>query len=89
MMVTKKGFASLPLNLVYAFVLLACVVVTYNAVNALWLALSGQQDAVPVGVGPILFGLFATVWDFIFLGMKRTLRRIVADAGKQVKQRDP
>ena len=86
MMVMKKGFISLPLNVIYAFVLLACIVGTYNAVNAVWLAASGQQDTIPVGVGPILFGLFATVWDLIFLGMKRTLKRIIADADKQVKR---
>jgi hypothetical protein len=85
MMVTKKGFISLPLNVIYAFVLLACIVGTYNAVNAVWLAASGQQDAIPVGVGPILFGLFATVWDLIFLGMKQTLKRIISDADRQVK----
>ena len=86
MMFPKKGFASLPLNILYAFVLLACVVGTYNAVNALWLSLSGQKDTIPIGVGPILFGLFATLWDLVFLGMKRMLKRIVSDASKQVKQ---
>lgn len=85
MMVTKKGFISLPLNVIYAFVLLACIVGTYNAMNAVWLAASGQQDTIPVGVGPILFGLFATVWDLIFLGMKQMLKRIISDADRQVK----
>ena len=85
MMVTKKGFISLPLNVIYAFVLLACIVGAYNAVNAVWLAASGQQDTIPVGVGPILFGLFATVWDLIFLGMKQMLKRIISDADRQVK----
>ena len=85
MMVTKKGFISLPLNVIYAFVLLACIVGTYNAVNAVWLAASGQQDTIPLGVGPILFGLFATVWDLIFLGMKQMLKRIISDADRQVK----
>ena len=81
----KKGFISLPLNVIYAFVLLVCIVGTYNAVNAVWLAASGQQDTIPVGVGPILFGLFATIWDLIFLGMKRMLKRIISDADRQVK----
>ena len=71
--------------MIYAFVLLACIVGTYNAVNAVWLAASGQQDTIPVGVGPILFGLFATVWDLIFLGMKQMLKRIISDADRQVK----
>ena len=57
----------------------------YNAVNALCLAVSGQKDMVPVGVEPILFGLFTTVWDLVFLRIKRVMKRIVSDAGKQVK----
>lgn len=80
MMFPKKGFASLPLNLVYAFVILFCVVGTYNAANAAWLALSGQQDTIPLGVGPILFGAFAAGWDLAFLGMKRVFRRMLEDA---------
>ena len=86
MMFPKKGFVSLPLNILYAFVLLACIIGTYNAVNALWLSISGQKDTIPIGVGPILFGLFATLWDLVFLGMKRVFKRIVSDAAKQVKQ---
>ena len=85
MMFPKKGFVSLPLNILYAFVLLVCVIGTYNAVNALCLAVSGQKDMVPVGVEPILFGLFTTVWDLVFLRIKRVMKRIVSDAGKQVK----
>ena len=41
MMFGKKGFASLPLNVIYAFLLLLCVVMTYNTVNGVLVSLSG------------------------------------------------
>ena len=80
MMFGKKGFISLPLNILYGFLLLACVVMTYNVINGLLVTGSGQPDEVPLGVEPLLFGLFATGWDFLFLGMKRLGKRILTDA---------
>ena len=86
MMFPKKGYASLPLNILYAFLLLGCVVMTYNTVNGVIVSLTGDRESVPLGVEPLLFGLLATGWDFLFLGMKRMMKRIVSDAGKRVKQ---
>ena len=83
MMFPKKGFASLPLNILYAYLLLFCVVMTYQAVNAGIIAMTGARDTVPLGVGPILFGAFTAGWDLLFLAMKRTAGRIVADAKKK------
>ena len=83
MMVTGKGFRTLPLNLLYAYWLLFLTVLTYNAVNAAVIAAGGLQDTVPVGVEPILFGLIVTGWDMLFLAMKRVVRSIAADATKQ------
>ncbi len=82
MMFPRKGYASLPLNVVYAAWILFCVVNTYNAINTALVGLSGAKDSVPLGVGPILFGTFAMAWDFLFLAMKRTARRILEDAKK-------
>ena len=49
--------------------MLGGVVVTYNGINAAILAMTGgAADSVPLGVEPILFGLFATGWDFLLLG---------------------
>ena len=80
MMFGKKGFASLPLNVIYGFLLLFCVVMTYNAVNTALVSLNGRKESVPLGVEPILFGLFTAGWDFLFLGIRQALRRIIADA---------
>jgi hypothetical protein len=83
MMVTRKGFVSLPLNILYGYVLLALTVLSYNAINGAWIALTGPTDTLPVGVEPILFGLLVMGWDLLLIAMKRGLKNIVADAKKQ------
>ena len=83
MMLTRKGFVSLPLNLLYGYLLLALVILSYNAINAAAIALTGPTDSIPVGVEPLLFGLLVMGWDMLFLAMKRVLSSIVNDAKKQ------
>lgn len=83
MMFPQKKFITLFLNVLYAFLVLACVVMTYQAVNALLVAITGARDIVPLGVGPILFGVFVTAWDQLFITMKRTLIKIFRDARKR------
>ena len=86
-LVSKKGFVSLPLNVVYGLVLMLCVVETYEVINRLLtLLLRLPAGEIPLGVGPILFGLLAMGWDALFLLMKRTLRRIVADAKASLRR---
>lgn len=80
MMFPKKGFISLPLNVLYAFLLLFLVVTTYSMINAAVLSVTKAQDTIPLGVEPILFGAFTTGWDMLLLGMKRMAGRIVQDA---------
>ena len=86
MMFPKKGFASLPLNILYAFVLLVCVVMTYNMVNGVIVSVSGERESVPLGVEPLLFGLLATGWDFLFLGIRRLSGRILTDARRRTEE---
>ena len=76
MMFPKKAFHTLPLNLVYAFVLLFCVVTTYNVLNLVLKSLGAPG----MGVGPILFGVFTTAWDMLFITIKHTARKMLADA---------
>ena len=54
--------------------------VTYNGINTFLVAVGGLRDTVPLGVGPILFGVFTVAWDELFLLCKRTLARILRDA---------
>ena len=82
MMFPRNSFSTLPLNIVYGYVILFLVVLTYNAVNAFLIA-AGVQDKIPLGVGPILFGLLCTGWDLLLLAAKRMLMRIVRDAKRR------
>ena len=69
------------LDILYGFLVLGCVVVSYQALNRLLIALTeAAKDSVPLGVEPIGFGLLATGWDFLFLGIRRTFRKILTDA---------
>ena len=87
MVVSRKGYLSLPLNVLYGLVLMLCVVTTYEVVNALLVTLMRlPQGEIPLGVEPILFGVLTTAWDALFLLMKKTLRRIIADAKASAKR---
>ena len=66
----------MPLNLIYAFLLLFGVVTTYNVINHVLLSLGGSA----LGVGPILFGVFTAAWDMLFIRIKHTARKMLADA---------
>ena len=82
-----RGFFSLPLNVLYGLVLMLCVVATYEGVNALIVALFRiPAGEIPLGVGPILFGVFTMGWDALFLLMKRTMKRMLADAKAAAKR---
>ena len=80
MMFPKKRYITFPLNILYCFLILFCVVMTYDAINAAVIAITGARDTVPLGVGPILFGTFAAAWDLLFIQMKRTAQRMLDDA---------
>lgn len=83
MMFPGKKIYFLPLDVVYAILLTACTIMTYNGINLL--AAGGAEQAGSVlGVEPILFGIFVTAWDLLFLGCKHLAKRILADAKQKV-----
>ena len=54
---------------------------TYQGLNRLLISLTGAAaDSVPLGVEPILFGALAMGWDFLWIGIRRTAGKILADA---------
>ena len=84
MMYPKKGFVSLPLNLLHAAVVLFLVYTAYNALNALLIGLLGLDPAsVPLGVEPILFGLLYLGFDLLLIALKHTARNVLKDAQKK------
>lgn len=85
MMFPRKGFITLPLNVLYAGFLLFLIFNAYTFGNTLIIQLSGvAEDSVPLGVEPILFGLLYLIFDLILLGVKHMFGRIVNDAKEKV-----
>lgn len=81
MMFPGKNFLFLPLDILYALVLVFCTELTYGAVNRLFQGAEAPSPA--LGVEPLLFGLILLLWDLLFLEMKRLGKRILQDARKQ------
>ena len=76
-----RGAPGLLLDVLYGFVILGCIVATYQGLNRLLISLTGAAaDSVPLGVEPILFGALAMGWDFLWIGIRRTAGKILADA---------
>ena len=85
MMFPRRSFAAFFLNILYAFLVLFLVYTLYNVINGVIVRFTGAADSVPLGVEPILFGLFYLAADLLLLGMKRLFLRIVDDAKKNLK----
>lgn len=83
MMFPGKKLYFLPLDVVYAILLTACTIMTYNGINLL-AAGGSEQAGTAIGVEPILFGIIITAWDLVFLGCKRLAGRILQDAKRKV-----
>lgn len=83
MMFPKKGYASFPLNILYSYVILFLVYTTYNIINLVIIRVTGAVDTVPLGVEPILFGLFCLGYDLLLIRAKQLLVSIFRDAAKK------
>lgn len=84
MMFPKKKFSNFFFNILYSFVILLGVYTLYNLINIAIIAATGVEDTIPLGVEPILFGVFCMGFDMLFIGMKRMFARIVEDAKNSV-----
>ena len=76
----QRGMVSFFLNLVYALVLVACVYFLYSGINLMIVAIIGNADTVPLGVEPVLYGVFYMGFDLLFVGCKNLLKQIILDA---------
>lgn len=84
MMVTVRKFWSLFLNVIYAGLLLYCIVGAYNIVNTLLVGDVETAERVAVPVEPILFGLLYLGFDMLFITIKNTILKVVRDAEAKV-----
>lgn len=86
LMFAKRRYITIFLNILYSWLLIYLVACTYTTVNSVIVTLWQLPDGtVPLGVEPILFGLFYLGYDSLMIGAKRLLFKIVADAKERVK----
>ena len=84
MMVPFRKFWTLFVNIVYAGVLLFCVMQAYNVINTILVGDVSTAETVAVGVEPLLFGLLYMGFDMLFITIKNTMVKIFRDAEKKV-----
>lgn len=73
MMVSRKGYASFPLNILYAYVVLFLVFMLYNAINVAFIQITKRADVIFLGVEPVLFGLFYLGFDLLLIQVKQRI----------------
>lgn len=83
MMVTRRKFWSLFVNIIYAGLLLFCVMQAYNLINTVLVGDVETAEKVAVGVEPFLFGLLYMGFDMLFITMKNTFINVIRDAKKK------
>lgn len=84
-MVGVRKWWSIFLNVIYAGVLLFCIINTYTAINYILYGSPENSENV-LGVEPLLFGLMYCLFDLLFITMKNTLKKIIRDAERSVTQ---
>lgn len=87
MMVSVRKFWSIFLNVVYAGVLLSCIVWFYNVVNTLLVGDVETAQTLAVPVEPILFGLLYMGFDMLFITIRNTMVKVIHDANAKVSGR--
>ena len=85
MMFPHKGYITFPLNILYAFVLLFLVYTLYNIINLVIIQLTGAVDKVPLGVEPVLFGIFYMCFDMILIQGKHLILDIVKGGKRKAR----
>ena len=85
-MVTKRGLSSLFLNILYAFVVTFLVYLMYAIIKFTITRITGNTDTIPLGVGPIMFGLFYLGADLLLIKCKHTIVDIFQKAVRANKK---
>ena len=85
MMFPKKCTRNLFLNVFYSFLIVGSVYSLYNLINSVIITITGNADTVPLGVEPILFGLFCLLFDMLFVTVKNGIIGIFEQAKEKVR----
>ena len=84
MMFPKKRYSSFIFNILYGFLMMFLVITIYSAINYVYIAITGNDSRVFLGVEPILFGVFCMGTDLLLVFMKNTFFKIINDARRRV-----
>ena len=84
MMFPKKSTLNLFLNVLYSFLIIISVYSLYNLINSIIITVTGNPDTVPLGVEPILFGLFCLGFDMLYVTIKNVMKDILVRAMEKV-----
>ena len=76
MMFPKKGYASFPLNILYAYLLLFLEFCLYSLINWTFAQITGDTETLFLGVEPVLFGLFYMGLDSLLIAVKHYLQSL-------------
>jgi hypothetical protein len=83
MMFPKKKITSFFLNVLYAIILAFIVAYTYNIINYAAIKLNNlPETSIVLGAEPILFGVFYTAYDLLFLQIKKAVVRTRSKDGE-------
>ena len=85
MMFPKKRTVNLFLNVFYSFVIVIAVYSLYNLINVIITTATGNPDTVPLGVEPILFGLFCMGFDMLFVTIKNVMKNVINVAKEKAR----
>ncbi len=80
MFISVRKFWSIFLNVIYGGVILYIVIYIYGLINQAINTINGTDNTIPLGVEPLLFGLFVLLIDMFFILIKNTFKKIIADA---------
>lgn len=84
MMVTRKTYSGLFLNILYGFVVLTLIYILYNVINIAAIRLLGLPgDQVALGVEPVLFGVFYLGFDLLLIKIKHMAGGMIRGATKK------
>ncbi len=84
MMFPQTGYISFPLNIIYAYLVLFLVFLIYNAINMAIVAITkAPAGTVPLGVEPILFGVFCLGVDLLLIRIKHWIVGLVRGAARR------
>lgn len=80
LLMTRKGMLTFFLHILYGLFIIVCVYMLYNLINLAIVSVTGRTDTIPLGVEPVLFGVFCMGIDMLFVTVKRTMQKILRDA---------